>query len=101
MTLQKDVMSPKCTKHSCTLSWSHSGGQDEIKTVELVIETTPANIDWTTKDKSSRGEHIIFITLLFRFAIDENIPTVAPPTNPSYTNCVFYGTYLPPSPPRY
>lgn len=70
---QKDVMSPKCTKHSCTLTWSHSGGQDEIKTVELVIETTPANIDWTTKDKSSQGEYIIFITMLFRFWIKKKM----------------------------
>lgn len=64
LTPQKDVMSPKCTKHSCTLTWSNSGGQDEIKTVELAIETTPANIDWKPKDKSSQGEYIIFITLL-------------------------------------
>lgn len=69
MTPQKDVKSPKCTKHSCTLTWSHSGEQDEIKTVELVIETTPANIDWKPNDKSSQGETIIFTTLPSRFWI--------------------------------
>ncbi|XP_034740917.1 mitogen-activated protein kinase kinase kinase 20 isoform X1 [Etheostoma cragini] len=50
---ENDVKSPKATRHSCPVMGSHSGGQDEIKTVELVIETTPANIDWSPMDKSS------------------------------------------------
>uniref|UniRef100_A0A8C9YYA2 Sterile alpha motif and leucine zipper containing kinase AZK n=1 Tax=Sander lucioperca TaxID=283035 RepID=A0A8C9YYA2_SANLU len=50
---ENDVKSPKSTRHSCPVMWSHSGGQDEIKTVELVIETTPANIDWSPMDKSN------------------------------------------------
>ncbi|XP_054471003.1 mitogen-activated protein kinase kinase kinase 20 isoform X2 [Anoplopoma fimbria] len=49
---ENDVKSPKSTRHSCPLTWSQSGRQDEIKTVELVIETTPANIDWSPIDKS-------------------------------------------------
>uniref|UniRef100_A0A3Q3AUZ2 Mitogen-activated protein kinase kinase kinase 20 n=1 Tax=Kryptolebias marmoratus TaxID=37003 RepID=A0A3Q3AUZ2_KRYMA len=40
---ENDVKSPKVTKHSCLVTWSPSGGQNEIKTVELVIETD--NID--------------------------------------------------------
>ncbi|KAM9347726.1 mitogen-activated protein kinase kinase kinase 20 [Symphorus nematophorus] len=48
---ENDVKSPKCTRHSCAVTWSLGGGQDEIKTVELVIETTPANIDWNPRDK--------------------------------------------------
>ncbi|PWA31181.1 hypothetical protein CCH79_00002771 [Gambusia affinis] len=40
-----DVKSPKSTRHSCVLVWTHSGGQDEIKNVELVIETTPVTAD--------------------------------------------------------
>ncbi|XP_029315439.1 mitogen-activated protein kinase kinase kinase 20 isoform X1 [Cottoperca gobio] len=50
---ENDVKSPKSTRHSCPVAWSHSGGQDEIKTLELVIETTPANIDWSPTDKSN------------------------------------------------
>ncbi|XP_059199212.1 mitogen-activated protein kinase kinase kinase 20-like [Centropristis striata] len=49
---ENDVKAPKSTRHSCAVTWSHSGGQDEIKTVELLIETTPANIDWSPMDKS-------------------------------------------------
>lgn len=59
-TLQNDVKSPKSTRHSCPVMWSHSGGQDEIKTVELVIETTPANIDWSPMDKSNAGNRFIY-----------------------------------------
>ncbi|KAK1903471.1 Mitogen-activated protein kinase kinase kinase 20 [Dissostichus eleginoides] len=50
---ENDVMSPKSTRHSCPVVWSPSGGQDEIKTVELVIQTTSANIDLTPTDKSN------------------------------------------------
>ncbi|XP_040058069.1 mitogen-activated protein kinase kinase kinase 20 [Gasterosteus aculeatus] len=49
---ESDVKSPKSTRHSCPVTWSHSGGQPEIKTVELVIETTPANIPLSPMDKS-------------------------------------------------
>ncbi|XP_076602251.1 mitogen-activated protein kinase kinase kinase 20 isoform X1 [Chaetodon auriga] len=48
---ENDVKSPKCTRHSCPVTWSLGGEQDEIKTVELVIETTPANIDWNPRNK--------------------------------------------------
>ncbi|KAM6979233.1 LOW QUALITY PROTEIN: mitogen-activated protein kinase kinase kinase 20 [Tautogolabrus adspersus] len=47
---EDDVKSPKTTRHSSTMNWSLVGGQDEIKTVELVIETAPANIDWNPRD---------------------------------------------------
>ncbi|XP_041806332.1 mitogen-activated protein kinase kinase kinase 20 isoform X1 [Chelmon rostratus] len=48
---ENDVKIPKSTRHSCPVTWSLSGGQDEIKTVELVIEATPANIDWNPRNK--------------------------------------------------
>ncbi|XP_010740245.3 mitogen-activated protein kinase kinase kinase 20 isoform X1 [Larimichthys crocea] len=48
---ENDVKSPKTTRHSCPVTWSLGGGQDDIKTVELVIETAPANIDGKPKDK--------------------------------------------------
>ncbi|XP_037345189.2 mitogen-activated protein kinase kinase kinase 20 isoform X1 [Pungitius pungitius] len=49
---ENDVKSPKSTRHSCPVTWSHSGGQPEIKSVELVIETAPANIPLSPMDKS-------------------------------------------------
>ncbi|KAE8299310.1 Mitogen-activated protein kinase kinase kinase 20 [Larimichthys crocea] len=48
---ENDVKSPKTTRYSCPVTWSLGGGQDDIKTVELVIETAPANIDGKPKDK--------------------------------------------------
>ncbi|KAM4730965.1 mitogen-activated protein kinase kinase kinase 20 [Anableps anableps] len=42
---ENDVKSPKSTRHSSLLVWTHSGGQDEIKNVELVIETSPVTAD--------------------------------------------------------
>ncbi|XP_030613725.1 mitogen-activated protein kinase kinase kinase 20 [Archocentrus centrarchus] len=50
---ENDVKSPKSSKHSCSMTWSVGGGGDEIKTVELVIETVPANTDWNLKDRSN------------------------------------------------
>lgn len=55
LTLQNDVKSPKSTRHSCQLTWSHSGMQDEIKTVQLVVETTPTKIDCDHRQKSNLG----------------------------------------------
>uniref|UniRef100_A0A3B3BEG0 Mitogen-activated protein kinase kinase kinase 20 n=2 Tax=Oryzias melastigma TaxID=30732 RepID=A0A3B3BEG0_ORYME len=49
---ENDVKSPKSTRHSCLVVWSHSGGQDEIKTVELVIETAASHNDWNTSEKT-------------------------------------------------
>ncbi|XP_053295923.1 mitogen-activated protein kinase kinase kinase 20 [Pleuronectes platessa] len=50
---ENDVKSPKCTRHSGTVTWGANGGQDEIKLVELVIDTAPDSIDWNPKDWSS------------------------------------------------
>ncbi|XP_044072705.1 mitogen-activated protein kinase kinase kinase 20 isoform X2 [Siniperca chuatsi] len=50
---ENDVMLPKSTRHSCAVTWRLSGGQDEIKTVELVIETAPADIDRNLRDGST------------------------------------------------
>ncbi|KAM9850437.1 mitogen-activated protein kinase kinase kinase 20 [Aulostomus maculatus] len=52
VSYESDVKSPKCTRHSFPVTWSLTGGQDEIKTVELVIETTPANIDCNPRSRS-------------------------------------------------
>ncbi|XP_044222735.1 mitogen-activated protein kinase kinase kinase 20 isoform X1 [Thunnus albacares] len=50
---ENDVKSPKSTRHSCSVTWSLSGGQDDIKTVELVIETAPADIEWNPRSRSN------------------------------------------------
>ncbi|XP_076026044.1 mitogen-activated protein kinase kinase kinase 20 [Genypterus blacodes] len=55
VTYENDVMSPKSTRHSCPVRWSLIAAQDEIKTVELVIETTPATDDWSPWSKSNSG----------------------------------------------
>ncbi|KAM6934735.1 mitogen-activated protein kinase kinase kinase 20 isoform 2-T2 [Xenentodon cancila] len=53
VTYENDVKSPKSTKHSFPVVWRESGGQDEIKTVELVIETASANTDWNPMDRKT------------------------------------------------
>lgn len=47
------------------MTWSVNGGRDEIKTVELVIETAPASTDWNLKDRSNRGKYLLFIHIVF------------------------------------
>uniref|UniRef100_A0A8C9YW72 Sterile alpha motif and leucine zipper containing kinase AZK n=1 Tax=Sander lucioperca TaxID=283035 RepID=A0A8C9YW72_SANLU len=76
-TLQNDVKSPKSTRHSCPVMWSHSGGQDEIKTVELVIETTPANIDWSPMDKSNAGNRFIYSFVEPKSVFTKSLQTTA------------------------
>ncbi|XP_053733938.1 mitogen-activated protein kinase kinase kinase 20 isoform X2 [Synchiropus splendidus] len=51
---ENDVKSPKSTKHSCSVTWSLSGGQDVIKEVELLIETEPANMEWRRSRSNSK-----------------------------------------------
>ncbi|XP_034549544.1 mitogen-activated protein kinase kinase kinase 20 [Notolabrus celidotus] len=49
---ENDVKSPKTTRHSSSITWSFVGGQDEIKTVEMVIETAPTDDDYDTRAKN-------------------------------------------------
>lgn len=65
LTLQNDVKSPKSTRHSCPVTWSLVGGQDEIKTVELIIETAPADIDCNPGDKSNSGNGFNYSCIVF------------------------------------
>ncbi|KAG7227588.1 hypothetical protein INR49_005403 [Caranx melampygus] len=57
---ENDVKSPKSTKHTLLMTWSQSGGQDEIKTVELVIET-PVGNEWNIKDRSNRDIDLLWM----------------------------------------
>uniref|UniRef100_A0A3Q3JFZ4 Protein kinase domain-containing protein n=1 Tax=Monopterus albus TaxID=43700 RepID=A0A3Q3JFZ4_MONAL len=61
---ENDVRSPKSSRYSRPMTWSFSGGQDEIKTVELIIETTSANIDWNPRDGSNSGNSFLLLSLL-------------------------------------
>ncbi|KAM9342600.1 mitogen-activated protein kinase kinase kinase 20 [Pholidichthys leucotaenia] len=53
VTYESDVKSPKSTRYSCPVTWSFGGGQDEIKAVELLVETAPASADWKPRDHSN------------------------------------------------
>ncbi|XP_019713188.1 mitogen-activated protein kinase kinase kinase 20 [Hippocampus comes] len=45
VSYKSNVRLPKSTKHSCPMTWCQTGGQDVIKTVELVIEPTPVHFN--------------------------------------------------------
>ncbi|XP_056145910.1 mitogen-activated protein kinase kinase kinase 20-like isoform X3 [Lampris incognitus] len=47
------VRALRSTKYSRTLRWSPTSAQDEIKAVELVIETAPPNPDWNPRSRSN------------------------------------------------
>nr|XP_061826614.1 mitogen-activated protein kinase kinase kinase 20-like [Nerophis lumbriciformis] len=45
VSYENNVKSPRSTRHSCSMTWSPTGGQDDIKTVALVIQTAAASDD--------------------------------------------------------
>ncbi|XP_061736007.1 mitogen-activated protein kinase kinase kinase 20 isoform X2 [Nerophis ophidion] len=45
VSYENDVKSPRSTRHSCSMTWRPTGGQDDIKTVALVIQTAAASND--------------------------------------------------------
>ncbi|XP_061648339.1 mitogen-activated protein kinase kinase kinase 20 isoform X1 [Phyllopteryx taeniolatus] len=53
VSYKSNVRLPKSTRHSCPMTWCQTGGQDEIKTVELVIESTPAHFDLSPTSRSN------------------------------------------------
>ncbi|CAJ1079399.1 mitogen-activated protein kinase kinase kinase 20 [Xyrichtys novacula] len=53
VNFENDVKSPRTTRYSSSMMWSLVGGQDEIKTVELAIETAPTTIDWNPRDRNN------------------------------------------------
>lgn len=59
------------------MQWSLTGGQDEIKTVELIIETTAANIDWSPRSRSNSGNCLCNWLLLWaRVSLTRSSPYV-------------------------
>ncbi|XP_034042404.1 mitogen-activated protein kinase kinase kinase 20 isoform X2 [Thalassophryne amazonica] len=55
VTYENNVKLPKLTRHSCPVRWSPAGGRDEIKNVELIIETKPSDIDWSPRNNLNPG----------------------------------------------
>uniref|UniRef100_A0A8C7LD24 Mitogen-activated protein kinase kinase kinase 20 n=1 Tax=Oncorhynchus kisutch TaxID=8019 RepID=A0A8C7LD24_ONCKI len=51
---ENDVRSPRCTRHSHAVTWNPTGGRDEIKTVELRIETAQLNIEGNPRNVDPR-----------------------------------------------
>ncbi|KAM9448311.1 mitogen-activated protein kinase kinase kinase 20-like isoform 1-T1 [Salvelinus alpinus] len=49
---ENDVRSPRSTRYSHAVMWNPTGGRDEIKTVELLIETTQLNIEGNPRSRS-------------------------------------------------
>ncbi|KAL7881825.1 hypothetical protein AOLI_G00086740 [Acnodon oligacanthus] len=52
---ESDVKSPKSTRHVHLLQWSPASGGDDIKAVELLIETTPLNGEGNYRSRSNSG----------------------------------------------
>ncbi|CAB1346600.1 unnamed protein product [Coregonus sp. 'balchen'] len=50
---KNDVRSPRCTRHSHAVRWNPTSGRDEIKTVELLIETAQLNIEGNPRSRSN------------------------------------------------
>ncbi|MBN3300290.1 M3K20 kinase, partial [Amia calva] len=50
---ENDVRSPKITRHIHAMQWNKKSGQDDIKTVELVIQTAPTNIEGIPRSRSN------------------------------------------------
>lgn len=50
---ESDVRSPRSTRHTHTVVWNSTSGHDEIKTMELVIETAQSNIEGHPRSRSN------------------------------------------------
>ncbi|XP_061142891.1 mitogen-activated protein kinase kinase kinase 20 isoform X1 [Syngnathus typhle] len=53
VSYKSTVKLPKSTKYSCPMTWSQLGGQDAIKTVELVIEPTAFHFDLSPRGRTN------------------------------------------------
>uniref|UniRef100_A0A8B9KW07 Protein kinase domain-containing protein n=1 Tax=Astyanax mexicanus TaxID=7994 RepID=A0A8B9KW07_ASTMX len=52
---ESDVRSPKSTRHVHSVHWSLASGGDEIKAVELLIDTAPSNGEGNFRSRSNSG----------------------------------------------
>ncbi|XP_077584109.1 mitogen-activated protein kinase kinase kinase 20 isoform X1 [Stigmatopora nigra] len=90
VSYKSNVSSPKSTRYSCPMTWRQSGGQNEIRTVELVIEPTPIHFDLTPRSGSNSDidqawMHSVRLRQLIRQKSQQ--PTAALPTFTSSEAC--------------
>ncbi|KPP75640.1 Mitogen-activated protein kinase kinase kinase MLT-like [Scleropages formosus] len=50
---ENDVRSPKSTKHSHMVEWKPTSGQDAIRTVQLLIQTVPVDVEGNPRSRSN------------------------------------------------
>ncbi|KAM9485999.1 mitogen-activated protein kinase kinase kinase 20 isoform 1-T2 [Clarias gariepinus] len=70
---ESDVRSPKSTRHVHSVRWSLVSGADEIRGVELLIETTPTNGEGNYRSNSNSGVDPQWISSLRSKQLRENL----------------------------
>ncbi|XP_017547855.2 mitogen-activated protein kinase kinase kinase 20 isoform X1 [Pygocentrus nattereri] len=70
---ESDVKSPKSTRHVHLVQWSPASGGDDIKAVELLIETTPLNGEGNYRSRSNSGIDPQWISSLRLKQMKENL----------------------------
>ncbi|KAK2850009.1 hypothetical protein Q7C36_008792 [Tachysurus vachellii] len=69
---ESDVRSPKNTRHVHSVRWSLVSGADEIRGVELLIETPPTNGDGNFRSRSNSGVDPQWVSSLRSKQLREN-----------------------------
>ncbi|KAG9271458.1 mitogen-activated protein kinase kinase kinase 20 isoform X1 [Astyanax mexicanus] len=78
---ESDVRSPKSTRHVHSVHWSLASGGDEIKAVELLIDTAPSNGEGNFRSRSNSGidpqwiSHLRLKQMMENQAQGRNTPT--------------------------
>ncbi|XP_036422389.1 mitogen-activated protein kinase kinase kinase 20 isoform X2 [Colossoma macropomum] len=70
---ESDVKSPKSTRHMHLVQWSPASGGDDIKAVELLIETAPSNGEGNYRSRSNSGIDPQWISSLRFKQMKENL----------------------------
>ncbi|XP_072541935.1 mitogen-activated protein kinase kinase kinase 20 isoform X1 [Salminus brasiliensis] len=80
---ESDVRSPKSTRHVHSVHWSPASGGDEIKAVELLIETAPSNGEGNFRSRSNSGvdpqwiSHLRLKQMREQIVQERNAPTLS------------------------
>ncbi|KAF7709561.1 mitogen-activated protein kinase kinase kinase 20 isoform X1 [Silurus meridionalis] len=80
---ESDVKSPKSTRHVHSVQWSLVSGPDEIRGVELLIETAPANGEGNYKSSSNTGVDPQWISSLRSKQLKDNFASERHSATPS------------------
>ncbi|XP_076858915.1 mitogen-activated protein kinase kinase kinase 20 isoform X2 [Brachyhypopomus gauderio] len=70
---ESDVRSPKSTRHVHSVQWSPASREDEIKAVELIIETAPSDAEGNYRSRSNSGVDPQWILSLRKKQMRENL----------------------------